>query len=393
MLEQRCKVNTGKKKSLDGMPVLGHDASMEVNEKGEGEAKIKGGRVRSGKARMGALTPEQRTELAKLAASRRWNASMGATTLSNESKHLQVIKAPKGADPRQGSLDLGVAKQIEIDGVGMGVLSDGTPFLTGRGLARLCGVTHAQIQRLSADWIDEAQKSRVKGIKDILLQRGVALDSPYVAIEQRSGTFHAYPDVVCLAILEYYAFDAATKQPEAQKNYRLLAGHALREFIYTQVGYDPDYKVPDAWRQFHDRVSLTYNSLPKGFFGIFKEMADMIVTLGQAGLQIDSKFVPDISVGRCWADHWSQHHLHEQFGDRCKFEHNYPHYFPQAKSNPQEPWCYPDAALGEFRRWLRDEYIGEGKFQNYITSKVKHNELPASFAQLAIAAYGVDGED
>lgn len=308
----------------------------------------------------------------------------------NESNDLQVIRAPKSADRRQGSLDLGIAKQIEIDGVGMGVLSDGTPFLTGRGLARLCGVTHAQIQRIATDWIDEAQKSRVSAIKNILLQRGFSFESPYLAIEQRSGTFHAYPDVVCLAILEYYAFDAATKQAEAQKNYRLLAGHALREFIFTQVGYDPDYKIPDVWRQFHDRVSLTYNSLPKGFFGIFKEMADMIVTLGQAGLQIDSKFVPDISVGRCWSDFWVANNLEEKFGQRQKFEHNYPSYFPQARSNPQEPWCYPDAALGEFRKWLRDTYIGEGRFGKYITGKVSAGELPASFAQLAIAAYGGD---
>lgn len=316
-----------------------------------------------------------------------------ATTNGNESNEIKVFKTPKSADPKQGVLDLGIAKQIEIDGVGMGVLSDGTPFLTGRGLARLCGVTHAQIQRLSAEWIEEAQKPRVTSIKNALLQRGISMSSPYITIEQRSGTFFAYPDSVCLAVLEYYAFDAGTSiTEEAKKNFRLLAGTALANFIYTQVGYDPDYRVPDAWRQFHDRVSLTYNSLPAGFFGIFKEMADMIVTLGQAGLQIDSSFVPDISVGRCWSDHWSSKNLESQFGARRKFEHNYPSYFPQAKSNPQEPWCYPDAALGEFRRWLREEYIGEGKFQKYIEQKVQHRELPASFAQLAIAAYKGDDD-
>lgn len=31
---------------------------------------------------------------------------------------------------------LAIEKQVEIDGVGMGVLSDGTPYLTGCGLAR-----------------------------------------------------------------------------------------------------------------------------------------------------------------------------------------------------------------------------------------------------------------
>lgn len=187
--------------------------------------------------------------------------------------------------------------------------------------------------------------------------------------------------------MEYYAFDAAEVQPDAQKNFRLLAGTALRTFIYTQVGYDPRNAVPSQWKNFHDRLSLTYDSVPHGFFGVFKEMADMIVNLGQAGLHIDSSFVPDISVGTCWSKHWSDSDLCTKFGERRKYEHNYPGHFPQSLSNPQEPWCYPDTALGEFRRWLREDYIGEGKFQTYITGKVAKRELPVSFAQLALAAY------
>lgn len=343
-----------------------------------------------GDARAAKLSAETKKEIAKKAAMARWAASKSAAGSPFANSNLPAIMPRKSADPRQHVLDLGIAKQIEIDGVGMGVLSDGTPFLTGRGLARLCGVAHAQIQRISAEWIEEAAKSRVSAIKALLAQRGVVLESPYVEITQRSGVVYAYPDVVCLAILEYYAFDAASPQEEAKKNYRLLAGKALQDFIYTQVGYDPRNSVPDAWRQFHDRVSLTYNSLPRGYFGIFKEMADMIVTLGQAGLHIDSKFVPDISVGLSWSKYWTESGLAQQYGERIKFEHNYPGYFPQARSNPQDCWCYPDAALGEFRRWLRDIYIGAGKFKKYITGQVEKRELPISFAQLAIAAYGGD---
>ncbi len=54
-----------------------------------------------------------------------------------------TISSVKTATPVQQVLDLGIERQIEIDGIGMGVLSDGTPFLTGRGLARLCGVLEA----------------------------------------------------------------------------------------------------------------------------------------------------------------------------------------------------------------------------------------------------------
>jgi hypothetical protein len=61
--------------------------------------------------------------------------------------------------------------------------------------------------------------------------------------------------------------------------------------------------------------------------------------------------------------------------------------FPQSASNPQEPWCYPEKALGEFRRWFRETYVGSGKFQSYIEGKVRDKQLPVSFAQLAVAAY------
>jgi hypothetical protein len=172
-----------------------------------------------------------------------------------------------------------------------------------------------------------------------------------------------------------------------KRNFRILAGKALHDFIYAQVGYDPANLVPEIWRQFHDRVSLTYNSVPSGYFSVFKETSDIIVHLGQNGLPIDSKFVPDISVGQHWSKHWTANDLEAKYGDRVKFQHNYPSYFPQAASNPQEPWCYPEMALGDFKRWIREDYIKGGKFKKYLSDQESKRALPPSFAQLAIAAY------
>lgn len=289
--------------------------------------------------------------------------------------------------PGQGHLDLTIEKQIEIDGVGMGVLSDGTPFLTGRGLARLCGIANPRIVEMGQTWDLESPPPMTAGVKNILKGRGIEIEKPYVEITQASGSFYAYTDALSLAVLEYYAFDALNTTEQAKNNFRLLAGKALEQFIYTQVGYDPNNHVPVVWRQFHDRVSLTYNSLPPGYFGIFKEISDMIVTLGQNGLHIDSTFVPDGSVGSIWATHWRNGDFDEKFGPRKRWNHNYPEYFPQAKSNPQHAWCYPDSALAEFRRWFREDYVGKGKFATYLGTKVKQKALPASFAQLAIEAY------
>ncbi len=294
----------------------------------------------------------------------------------------------KPAVPIGLQLPLFIDKQKEIDGVGMGVLSDGTAFLTGRGLARLCGIGNARIVELGQQWSSPTPGALTKSVRNILKERGINIDNPYVAIKQKGGDFYAYPDALCLAVLEYYAFEQPTEQ--GKKNFRLLAGRALHDFIYAQVGYDPADKVPEVWRQFHDRVSLVFDAVPDGYFGIFKEIADIIVHLGQNGLPIDSTFVPDISVGLAWSKHWVAEGLEDLYGARIRFEHNFPSYFPQADSNPQEPWCYPEMALGEFRRWLRETYIGEGKFEKYLTAKVKENLLPASFVQLALAAYSDD---
>jgi hypothetical protein len=299
-------------------------------------------------------------------------------------------RKPNG--PKQQSLDLNIEKQAEVNGLEMGVLSDGTPFLTGRALALLCGVHYSVIADIAADWNESVPKARISAIRDILSSRGLSFEKPYVAAWQKgNATFYAYPDAVCVAVLEYYAFDAGGNTKEvAVKNFRALAGHALRDFIYKHLGYDPNTNVPQQWRQFHDRVSLVYNAVPAGYFSIFKEIADMIVTLGQAGLHIDDTFVPDISVGQHWAKHWATSFYDMHYGERIKFDHNYPAYFPQAVSNPQEAWCYPEAALGEFRRWFREQYIGEGKFATYVLGKAKAKQLPVSFAQLAIAAYTLD---
>ncbi len=79
----------------------------------------------------------------------RWQAR---GTKPNQISVLVPVSTPNPRTPVQPMLDLQIEKQIEIDGVGMGVLSDGTAFLAGRGLARLCGIDSSRISEMSADW-------------------------------------------------------------------------------------------------------------------------------------------------------------------------------------------------------------------------------------------------
>lgn len=312
------------------------------------------------------------------------------------SKSLKINKLPakmgsKELASSQMPLDLGIEREIEVDGIGMGVLSDGTPFLTGRGLARLVGMENLHIRTIGIEWNETPSKPRIEGIKKILGGRGLDLARPYIAIRRGDQTLHAFPDAVCLAVLEFYAFDAAQTREVARKNFRVLAGKALRDFIYTQVGYDPSNVIPIAWRQFHDRVTLNYASIPHGYFSVFKEIADIIVTLIRGGASVGAQFIPDISVGQHWATHWRENDLKAEFGDRREYRHQYPDYFPQSASNPQPAYCYPDAALPEFRRWVRAVYLAD-KFPSYLKNKERQGILPPSFTQLAIAAVAADRE-
>ncbi len=69
--------------------------------------------------------------------------------------------------PKQLTINLKIEKQVKRDGVDMGVLSDGTAFLSGRGLARLCGVSSSTMSEILADWNGSPVKLRTGKIQDI----------------------------------------------------------------------------------------------------------------------------------------------------------------------------------------------------------------------------------
>lgn len=80
------------------------------------------GKRKSGMARAASLTPEQRKEIAKKGAEARWK-NAGSI---NSNKNRMLLPNPStnaGSASIQGILDLQIEKQIEIDGIGMGVLT------------------------------------------------------------------------------------------------------------------------------------------------------------------------------------------------------------------------------------------------------------------------------
>ncbi|SFM00015.1 hypothetical protein SAMN03159423_4820 [Bradyrhizobium sp. NFR13] len=313
------------------------------------------------------------------------NPTEEITLNANRISVLAPKMTPKEITPSQGVLGLDIDKDTDVNGIGMGVLSDGTPYLNQRGLAALCGVQNAHIGTISAQWSEPDQKPRIKAIKAILEKAGYTAPAAHIEIIHAKQINYCYPVEISLAVLEYYAFDAgANCQPEARDNFRLLAGSKLRELIYRQVGYDPT--GANRFDKWHERIALNYQSAPRGFFHVFNEAHTMIYEMILAGIDIGEKMVVDISIGQHWAKHWTDNELIDQFGDRSKYPHCYPASHPQAKSNPQESWCYPVAALGYYREWLQTEYLEGGKFGTYLKGKVSSGQIAPSVAQLAIAA-------
>jgi hypothetical protein len=164
--------------------------------------------------------------------------------------------------------------------------------------------------------------------------------------------------------VEYFAFEAQRTNETAVTNFRNLARFGLQKFIYEALGYTP----PDRWKYHHDRVSLVQGAAPDGYFIIFNEVSGLIVDLINADLPVNDKTIPDISVGRCWGDHWTANGFDATYGARIQYDHNYPPYYPQSAKNPLPAKAYPNAALPEFRRWFRHEYLVT-RFPRYILSK------------------------
>jgi len=276
-------------------------------------------------------------------------------------------------------------QKTTTDGVEMGVLENGMPYLSQRGVAIMSGVPRTTFRRLTDNWVDYRKKGDGEGINKLLIQTGYTEDSLYIEIEDAGKTIYAYPEPVVLAILEYYAFDAKNKNEQAQDNFRKLSKAGFRLFVYESLGYNPKQDHIDKWKHFHDRVDLVYDTVPQGYFSIFREVSGMIVSLIRSNVMVSDKVIPDLSVGIIWGNYWRKNKLADKFGERVSYEHNYPDYYPQSLSNPQSASAYPEDALPEFRRWFRHEYITT-KFPAYMLKQVTQGKLAKNSAMKAIDA-------
>ena len=72
-----------------------------------------------------------------------------------------------------------------------------------------------------------------------------------------------------------------------------------------------------------------------------------------------------------------------------RYDHEYPDYYPQSKSNPQPSFCYPNGSLGAFREWLQQHYIST-KFPKYLLGQTSKGSIAYDVANKAVQAFGGD---
>lgn len=259
----------------------------------------------------------------------------------------------------QPPLDIDVEVERTIGGVEMGVLQNGISYLTPSGLEEVLGTARSAIFNLSQEW-ETAMKdgvfprrSSMLFLHDCLSDSGYTDPNLCIEITLNGSSYYVYPDIVCMALLEYFAFESLGKNARAVEYYRNFARSGFQEFVYTALGYTP----PDKWKYVHDRISTMNGNMPEGYFAVFREVSGMVIDLINADLAVSERIIPDMGVEKSWADHWVKSYFDDVYGARIT-----------ATSNPQLPWAYPNEALAEFRRWFRHEYLAT-RFPRYMLTR------------------------
>ncbi|WP_439828906.1 hypothetical protein [Aeromonas veronii] len=264
-------------------------------------------------------------------------------------------------------------KHQEIDQIGMGVLPSGETYLSLNGVAKFCGVAPSVIIEFSQQWESGDAHTKIRGQKIAQLIREWSKsdelpESLYFQIENVTAlttAIHAVPDVIAMAILDYYAHYAQSISQIAVDNYRIAAQYGLRKYIYERLGYSQEQVVEKSWGLFQQRILM--NDVPFGYFTAFQESTPLIASMLKNNVAIDDRTLPDSSIGNIWGRYWRENNLDARYGEREKIQHYFPDSFRQ---KDPEVWAYPNAALPEFRDWLHNTYIAE-KYGAYLQSKSK----------------------
>lgn len=141
---------------------------------------------------------------------------------------------------KQLPLDLGIEVEKDVNGIEMGVLENGMAYLTQSGLSAICGAARSAIQEITKEWEDnfglDLQRGRSLYFSDYLRQAGYDEPTLFMEIQRNGSTHYAYPELVCMAFIEFFAFEAQRANDTALLNFRKLPGTASISSSMTPLG-------------------------------------------------------------------------------------------------------------------------------------------------------------
>jgi hypothetical protein len=164
------------------------------------------------------------------------------------------------------------------------------------------------------------------------------------------------PDEVCLAVTEYYAFDARGYQGQeaARNNFRMAGRAGMRVFIWSQTGF-----VPELLRESLRANTTTYierlenirdHDIGDTMWSTFREGAEVLLLVEkEMGVPVDQLDLCDGSIG----SHWSTYREGQPW---ARGVGTYRHVFRDHRGE-RFPRAYDLSELSYFRQWLRNVYI------------------------------------
>lgn len=157
-------------------------------------------------------------------------------------------------------------------------------------------------------------------------------------------------------------------QDNPELAFRMLKS-GVRVYLHTASGYTVTSK-PFQSPFWYARVVqfLRDNKVPDGYWSVFRETMDLVAQFEAVGCVIPDNAVPDISVGKCWANHLRSEGI-EPNAIAIKYPHTYPWEDPRG-TRPAN--AYPDGLLPDFRKWFKGTYRTEN-LTGYV--KTRHRAL------------------
>jgi hypothetical protein len=268
-----------------------------------------------------------------------------------------------------------VLQSIEVAGldVEVGILGDGTPFMSGRELARACGISNSTLVGWGEHTPQLGDENRAGKMAHLLATYRYEGDRFFLRIPDGTKFGHkanvsAYPYKVCLAFLDYYAFEA--NKEAARNSLRVLSEQQLPQFIYQAIHGAPSNTDAPIMDPFRDRPLR--DGIPVGYFTV-AQLASREELRSRLREFFPELIIPETQLAKAWNHYWDVKKLGAQYGDRFPL--------PDQKN---EPWSqmvtyvYPKAALEDFRQWLSLRYLPD-RFPSYLQRKIKQCSWPATW--------------